>query len=664
MPSRIFGSIVSSLKTLISPQWQKNGQALGVADSNTTATIASSSPCNGSDNKRSRISPPYNDAITNSYSWGRCHLSEFAYFSAWDQFIIIIPANHKNDSKQSILQRKAVCDRIIKSLATVLADDSLPNVYWAPHRPLPDAAQKKEAHDHLLRHHGIDRNKKVYIELRCRLLRYPHHDDFMNNTIPQKEIKMLFRQNEGVYVSLLDYENYKVNIRWNKVPFIQVWQQYSCSNHCPPIAIQSKRGSTKYIFELMSFYNSCKDDSTWMCELLLAHNEKKNEYLTRQLRHLESSISNLRQQSKHVTDAYNANLLRNKMTDERLPEFIAYVNTIYYNAWVRHNSDFQPNTPLLDSAIWNEIYKRVESTFPIHLGTVKSMMFGKQSNESKRANSQYNLDKRHVMVHYFFCFLRKRDWHHLIYWATGGTVALHYCGADTASFWNTLGRAATIDLAVAFDKLDVICDDDTTPTRTKTLHSQCYLTNVLDNCNQFQKFWTQRCGTSGVFHNGIVHSAMRVNKFNRPRGTLMTNSSNETWRVISSSLSPTFEHCTVVAELMTNNNGSTMSTTANAQACTIVVLPNRDWKIIHLPRTIHRFPSPIYIYNWNFKVHLMGPSGVLRSGYGRPLVDGYNSQHINTSSVGRQGVRGDTIAYTWFSHYGGWNCKSTRHQQR
>jgi hypothetical protein len=223
--------------------------------------------------------------------WGRCHLEEFVHFSVGDQFIIIIAADHKNDSKQSILQRKAVRDRIIRSVATVLADDSLPNVSRAPHRLQTDAARKKEAHDHLLRHHGIERNKKVYIELRCCLLRYPHRDDFTNDNIPRRDIEMLFRQNEGVYISLLDYENYEVNIRWNKIPFIQVWQQYSRSDHRPTVAIRSERGSTNYISEVMSIYNNYKDDSTRITELLLAHNEKKNEYLTRQLRNQESSIT-------------------------------------------------------------------------------------------------------------------------------------------------------------------------------------------------------------------------------------------------------------------------------------------------------------------------------------------------------------------------------------
>ncbi len=123
----------------------------------------------------------------------------------------------------------------------------------------------------------------------------------------------------------------------------------------------------------MLFYNSYKDDSARLCELLLAHNEKKNDYLTRQLRIMLNKNSTSLRQSEHVTNAYNANLLRDKMTDKRLPEFTAYADAICYKAWVLHYSGSQPNTPLLDSAILNDIYKTVETTFPMHLGSLKSV---------------------------------------------------------------------------------------------------------------------------------------------------------------------------------------------------------------------------------------------------------------------------------------------------
>ncbi len=137
---------------------------------------------------------------------------EFANFSVGDQFILIIPADHKNDTKNSITQRKAICDRIVQAVATVLAKDSSPNVYRAPHRTLTAAARTKEVHKHLHRTHGIERNKKIYIELRCCLHRYPHRGDFTNNTISQKEIELLLRQNEGVYVTLLDFDDYVIHI--------------------------------------------------------------------------------------------------------------------------------------------------------------------------------------------------------------------------------------------------------------------------------------------------------------------------------------------------------------------------------------------------------------------------------------------------------------------
>ncbi len=380
MPSRVIGSITSSFATLMSPQRQKTRHSLDDAQA-TSAAIPVTSPRNWIDSKRSRTSPPVNAAITNSMEWGRCHLSEFAHFSAGDQFIIIIPADHKNDSKNSITQRRAIRDRIIESVATGLADDTSPDMYRAPHRTLTNAARKKEAHEHLLQHHGIERKKKVYIELRCCLQRYPHRDNFINNSIPRKEIEHLFRQNEGVYVSLLNFNEYVVNMRWNDLPFIQVWLPYSRSDHRPLISIQSKRQSKKYLPELMGLYNAYKDDGNRMCELLLTHHEKKSEYHLAQLRDCRKENTRLLQQSEHhVVDVYNANVLHDEMTDHRLPHFVGNVDKMYYDAWVDHYSSFHPNTPLLLNTQMIEIYKTIESTFPCHFRCFGALFFASYAN--------------------------------------------------------------------------------------------------------------------------------------------------------------------------------------------------------------------------------------------------------------------------------------------
>ncbi len=581
MPSRVFGGIRSSIVTLMSPQRRKNNPSL-VGDANPNTAIPVTSPRNGMDSKRSRTSPPVNAAITNGMEWGRCHLEEFAQFSVGDQFVIIIPADHKNDSKNSITQRKAIRDRIIESVATVLADDSAPNVYRAPHRTLTNAARKTEAHQHLLRHHGIERNnKKNYIELRCCLHRYPHRDDFNNNIMPQKEIELLLRQNEGVYVSLLDFNEHVVNMRWKDLPFIQIWLPYSRSDHRPTISIQSERKSKKYLPELMSLYNAYKDDGNRMCEVLLAHHEKKNEYLLAQLRDSRDENTQLLRQSEHVVDVYNANVLQDEMTDHRLPQFVRNVDKMYYDAWVDHYSPFHPNTPLVLNTQMIDIYKTIESTFPCHFRSLVSIMFGKRSNEPKRANTKYNLDKRHVLVHYFFCLLRERDRHHLIHWALVATVALHYRGADNSFFRNHLGRASTMDVRVAFEKLEGIFVE-TAPNRMEVISSQQFVTNVLDNYNRFQSFSTQRCATSGNFHNGIVYSAIRVHEFNKPVGTLMANSLNQIWKVLSSTLSETFEQCTVLAVLLEKKEKDDNDYTETG--CTrTVIFPDKEWKIVHIP---------------------------------------------------------------------------------
>jgi hypothetical protein len=563
----------------MSPQRRKNNQPLvGESDS---VLIHSSSPRNGNDSKRSRHdSQP--QAITDHMGWGRCTLSELAQFSIGDQFIIIITADHKNDNKHSKKQRQAVRERIISSVATVLADNSSSSAgsTKAPYRRLSDAAMKKNAHDHLLSRHGIERNKMVYIELRCYIHRYPHRDDFINNIIPKNELEMLIRQNEGLYIGLLDYEHHIVHIRWNELPFIQIWQPYFRTDHRPAISIHSERGSPNYITDILRHFELFKDDSNRMCEILLVHEKKKTEHLSRIIRQLENENLRLLTDSHHVTNMYIANSLHSEMTDNRLPEVTTYVDKHYYDAFVVHYSDFQRNAPLMDRAILIEFNQMIERTFPIHYSVLKSIIFGKRSHEPARANKQYNLDKRYSILHFFFCLVRERDNHQLTHWAMVATIAFHYRGVNAVAYRNSLGRSYTTDLQVALDKLDDIFVS-TEKSRMNILKQQRFLTNVLDNYNRFCRFSTQRCGKSGVFHNGIVHSAVRVNEFNKPPGTLLMNNLGETWRVMSSTLCSTFRECIVVAELLQKEEDDLEFTSTGIHRS--IKLPSIEWIITFLP---------------------------------------------------------------------------------
>lgn len=53
------------------------------------------------------------------------------------------------------------------------------------------AQYKKVAEQHLLNHHGIERNKLIYIELRCSFHAYPHHDEYVNDVLPVNDILLL-----------------------------------------------------------------------------------------------------------------------------------------------------------------------------------------------------------------------------------------------------------------------------------------------------------------------------------------------------------------------------------------------------------------------------------------------------------------------------------------
>ncbi len=574
--------------TLLSPQRRKGNAPSSSAIENGVSipAVESSSPRNGSDNKRARRSEARH-AITDNPLWGRCTLDEFAEFSVGDHFIIIVPSDHKPDSKHAISQRRSVKERIVAAVVASSLDDSDATINKAPHRRLSDTVRKQNAHDEIKNNHGIDRNQKVYFELRCAIQSYPHRDDFVNNTMGSKDIHRLFRQNEGVYFSLLDYHNEVVHIRWNELPFIQIWQPYFRNDHRPPITIKCDRGSENYVRELITNFNTFKDDNQRMCELLLVHEQKKNNSLTSTIRQMQTLHNATSLQWQQFNSDAIATSFRDEMNDHRLPTFVAFVDQCYRNGWEQHYTNFNPNTPLLDSATLLHFHQMIETNFPTHFTSLKSIIYAKRANEPARAKTQYNLDKRHILVHYFFCLLREQNRHHLIHWAIVSTIALHYRGADANTYRNSHGRAFTIDLPLALDKLDEIFTS-TTERRMTVLANQRFVNHVLDNYNRFQRFSTQRYAKSGVFHNAIVHSAIRVNEFNKPQGTILVNTSGESWKVVSSSLSSNFAVNTVVAEKVNKDDGHAFDRGEPTGVYCSIRLPSNSWRVVLMPGVSER----------------------------------------------------------------------------
>ncbi len=567
----------------MSPQRRRSSGDASTAVGASTAIVTS--PRRGFDSKRRRTDMLQAKlAITDFAGWGICSISEFARFNVGDQFVMIIPSDHKNDNKHGIAQRKSLRKRVVTAVATTLADNT-PSSTRAPFRRNSDRARMEIAEQELLRNHGIERRQIIYIELRCSIHRYPHRDDYLSDILPVSEVARQIRQHEGIFITLLDYPAINAtnvfHIRWSEVPFVQVWSKYYRGDYRPPITISSERGTAQFGNEFEKYFHQYKDDNLRLSELLLAYERKKNDKLTKTLQILERNNSIAMQATHHLSQDFIHNQMKEEMTDNRLPEFCTYADKIYHDAWIQQYSDFNPNTALLCNSAIIEMHQRLETTFPIHHASMKSIIYGKRSHEPGRALSNYNLEKRNVLVHYFFCFLRERDRHKLPHWALVATVALHYRGVDANSYRSGLGRAWSLELRTAMEMLDDIYHT-THQRRMDALKDQRFLMSALDNYNRFQRFSTQRCGKSGVFHNGIVFSAVRPKEFNKPRGTILRNNKSEVWKVQTSTLSADYRKCTVTAMLLQEWPNASDEHTPTGILSTIT-LPSNEWKIVSMP---------------------------------------------------------------------------------
>ncbi len=191
-----------------------------------------------------------------------------------------------------------------------------------------------------------------------------------------------------------------------------------------------------------------------MRELLLAHNKKKMETIAKTKMVLERDLAQQQSASDAIGQTFIDNQLRCKMTDNRLPSFVEWVDGLFKNTWVNHYSTFNPNTPLLPDESMVQIYTQLEAEFPFHYGSIRSLLFGSQSHQLARASDVYIFRKQLKVVHFFLSMIRERDKHHLIHWAMISTIALHFWGVDDKCYRKTLARSSSADVHVALCKLD------------------------------------------------------------------------------------------------------------------------------------------------------------------------------------------------------------------
>jgi hypothetical protein len=334
--------------------------------------------------------------------WGLCTIREFAHFSVGDHVVIVIPADHKNETKYSIFQRSQFRHRFVNAVGTLVHEGT--TSYRAS-----DSSHRKDAKNHASTHHGIERNQKVHLEIRCSIERYPNRDNYLQDVIPLNELTRQIKQRGGIYLAMLDYspvvtanKSNVLQLLWTEVPFIQVWTNFRRGDHRPPFLIQHDRGTPEYCREIAFHYNNYKDDNQRLRELLLGLERKKNEALTKSHTAFERQASAKLSATESMVRSFNSAQLKGEMEDDRLPQFAEDADRAYSNALLHHYKNFTTNTPLLGDEILTAIYNRIKSLFPMHFTCLHSMLYGKRSLKPARVTSPNNLRKQFTDFHMAF----------------------------------------------------------------------------------------------------------------------------------------------------------------------------------------------------------------------------------------------------------------------
>ena len=178
-------TMTTSFDTLMSPPRRTSHGRVAAS------SVVVTSPRGDHDSQRACIIRP--PAVTGCTGRGRYLIDEFVQFSVGDQLIIVIPADHRSDLNYEAHHQHQFCERVVATMSAVLWQ----NEPSSP--PLSDLAKKLEnARQHLIDHHGIEQNRKTYIELRYSIKKYPYQDDYLHNFFQPKDVSWHIKQNGAI----------------------------------------------------------------------------------------------------------------------------------------------------------------------------------------------------------------------------------------------------------------------------------------------------------------------------------------------------------------------------------------------------------------------------------------------------------------------------------
>ena len=515
----------------------------------------------------------------------RLHMEEIVELSINDSFYIVIPTETRRESKTSINMRKNFTARVVDS---VLA--ARPR-HFANHSP---EDRRKHCHGELVNKTSFLLNGRQYLEFCCSLVGYPHRNEYVNDLFDASEIEQQVRQGGGLLIRLLDYSKTPSDttlLKWCEVPYVQFFVQHFRGDPRPMIKLTDKRNMEAYGESMAAKFDEVEGCYIQTTELRLAFEEHRTRTLTKSLAQANEKLNTTLDEMHSQLQISFTRAIQYEIGDGKLAACAKAIDNIYEHALRNHFSDFQTYGRLLDDSIDMTILEMIQLQFPFLYTATSSMIFGTETRAhqpSTRKLPGYDRKQR-ALVQHFLALIRERNPKYLIHWAAIRTLAMYVRGNRAKHYQAPHSKAYTSCLPVALNYASNLFES-TREARQLAIQLKKIIMHSLDNYNQYHPYKTQRGGSSGIYHIGLVYNVVMALEFKRPIGTILKNlESNTYWRVKSSAL-PDFWRNMVELEQVDATNHDIIITMAPTTHPVSLTASSMDWMVISMPGASPQVP--------------------------------------------------------------------------
>ena len=225
--------------------------------------------------------------------------------------------------------------------------------------------------------------------------------------------------------------------------------------------------------------------------------------------------------------------LKAELNNATLEPLLLKWDYMWYVAILQHYKGFQNiSDELVNDAQILQIFKEMESNFPMHIEAVMNIVISDRFFEEARYSQSVHEDKKRIAVHHFFALLRARNKDNMIHWAMIETLAIYGNGINQITTRSVESKNFCCKLDTAFKQLNEIHEKCAADIK-ELIQLEEYLGFDMDNYNCAIQKTYQDNESSATMHKGTASSIVCQKHPKLPAGTTIKSPLGIVYRVKS-----------------------------------------------------------------------------------------------------------------------------------